>query len=230
MNKLHKILWSIISGAICILYRSECIANGCNCDNKTELLYSFNILVTPGDESWKDFCSNPSKHKYDTGPTYGATPTEPIPWGTTLMSHQTAAKLYSNRYFLYGCKKRGNVNTILINDGTPSFIDNCNPYSLIASLCPYNGIVASPIIVYRGIGAVNHFICTTACPTDDACSANLKLYRQSIDCTGCTDQTPNIADCYQPAKDTESNDKFLYKNAAGYFTLSKDCYAKEPSE
>lgn len=235
MNKLSKLFWHIISTAICVSFRNECNAVDINyismkrdcCVTKTELVYWWNILLSPNDDTWHNYCSYPSKYDADYEPSIQK-PTEPINWNTyemLVIDGNFFAEIYNNHHYLNSCIER-TTNKTLYNDGSSNFIDQCNLNKLFIHKCPYNGIVKNPITIIRGKESnTEHFICTTANLTHNATGGTLKLYRQFSICSACdgiNNNTPSITSCYQPA----TTENTLYENRYGYFTLESDCHAK----
>lgn len=226
MNKLHKILWSIISGAICILYRSECMADwatsGYCC---TRNVKSYKEHTNNG--SWLSFCSEASN-----GDSWVSNYSE------TLANHVVLHSCPSGTYLSSCITKNGQT----IYNITQNEIENCLPTKLFCAKCPYNGTLSSSIIMITGnISDKTLYFCTTqnlkTTQQDMPTGTNYKLYTIEINCDQCREDTDitSIGDCYMPktADNNSSSDpqpiiNSIYENRMGYFhVMNDDCRAKK---
>lgn len=234
MNKLHKILWSIISGAICILYRSECMADWATsgyCCTRNVKSYKEYTDKTQYD-SWLRFCSQAyldetSSNGYSWVSNYSE----------TLANHVVLHSCPSGTYLSSCITKNGQT----IYNITQNEIENCLSTKLFCAKCPYDGTLSSSIIMITGEKSDKTlYFCTTqnlkttqqGTPT----GTNYKLYAIEINCDQCHGETqiPSIGDCYMPKtavsgtlSSTVQAINSIYENRMGYFhVINTDCHAK----
>lgn len=224
MNKLHKILWSIISGAICILYRSECMADWATsgyCCTRNVTGYQEYTNKTQYD-SWLHFCSEASHYSWVSNDR----------------------EISANHMVLHYCPSGTYLSSCITKNGqtiyniTQDQIKNCLSTKLFCAKCPYDGTLSSSTIMITGNNSPQtRYFCTTqnletqeGTPT----GTNYKLYTIEINCDQCPTepQIKTIGDCYMPKTADNRSDpqpiiNSIYENKMGYFhVMNDDCHAK----